>query len=309
VEKPLFYSVTLREREGAFEVVSERFEELDRWGNDPIEVPWFERDGWTGHVHSKTISLDSPERFPNLPPSRSVLSMLGGSANISGNLPRLEGFAEQVEILAFYRDWVFGSNSAIRDIQAAGLDSYKLAADLSNLAQVLKAWRDRGNQTVFDRLIEMLRKFYEPVKDVDTELLGTHLRLMIKEDGLNSRTPASRLSDGTLRWLTLLIILLDPAPPPVICIDEPELGLHPDIIPTLADLLRDASTRTQLILTTHSQSLVECFSDDPESVCVCEKADGATEIKRLEADRLKVWLSDYSLGQLWASGQIGGNRW
>jgi hypothetical protein len=54
---------------------------------------------------------------------------------------------------------------------------------------------------------------------------------------------------------------------------------------------------------------VECFSDDPESVCVCEKFDGATEIKRLEADRMKVWLEKYSLGQLWSSGEIGGNRW
>lgn len=309
VEKPFSYSVTLRAREGSFEVASERFEELYRWENDPIQTPWFERDGWTGHVHCTTISKDSPERFPSLLPSRSVLSMLGGAANIGGHLPQMREFAEKIELFTFYIDWVFGSGSEIRDIQGAGLDSYRLASDSSNLAQVLKAWRDRGDQNVFDRLIELLRKFYEPVKDVDTELLGTHLRLMIKEDGLSSRTPASRLSDGTLRWLMLLIVLLDPAPPPVICIDEPELGLHPDMIPTLADLLRDASTRTQLVVTTHSQSLVECFSDDPESVCVCEKVEGATQIRRLEADRMKVWLKDYSLGQLWASGQIGGNRW
>jgi predicted ATPase len=81
------------------------------------------------------------------------------------------------------------------------------------------------------------------------------------------------------------------------------------MIPTLADLLRDASTRTQLILTTHSQSLVECFSDDPESVCVCEKIDGATRIHRLNKESLSSWLEDYSLGQLWAKGEIGGNRW
>jgi predicted ATPase len=211
--------------------------------------------------------------------------------------------------IALYRDWVFGRHSTIRDPKRVGLDSYELAGDSSNLAQVLKALRDRGDQAVFERLVELLRTFYDPIKDVDSELVGTHLRIMVKEEGLGSRTPAERLSDGTLRWLMLLIILLDPAPPPVICIDEPELGLHPDIIPTLADLLRDASTRTQLILTTHSRTLVECFSDDPESVCVCEKIEGATEIRRLEADRMKVWLEKYSLGQLWSSGEIGGNRW
>ena len=225
------------------------------------------------------------------------------------NYQELFYLGQKLAKTVLYCDWVFGRGSEIREPQPVGFDSYRLAGDSINLAQVLKAWRDRGDQAVFDRLIELMRTFYEPVKDVDTELLGTHLRLMVKEDGLSSRTPATRLSDGTLRWLMLLIILLDPAPPPVICIDEPELGLHPDILPTLADLLRDASTRTQLILTTHSRTLVECFSDDPESVCVCEKFDGATEIKRLEADRMKVWLDKYSLGQLWSSGEIGGNRW
>jgi predicted ATPase len=105
------------------------------------------------------------------------------------------------------------------------------------------------------------------------------------------------------------VILLNPTPAPVTCIEEPELGLHPDAIRTLADLLVDASTRTQLIVTTHSTALVDAFSGDPEAVCVCEKVDGATEIKRLEKERMKVWLDDYSLGHLWASGEIGGNRW
>lgn len=308
-EKTVSYSIELRDRENTFEVVTERFRELNRWENDPIETPWFERDGWTGHIHDANLQPDSPERFPSLPTDRSVLSVPSGATLILQRVPKIRELAEMVERIAFYRDWVFGSSSEVRDVQPAGLDSYKLANDSSNLAQVLKAWRDRGDQAVFDQLIELLRKFYEPVKDVDTELLGTHLRLMVKEDGLNSRTPATRLSDGTLRWLMLLIILLDPAPPPIICIDEPELGLHPDAIHTLADLLVEAATRTQLIVTTHSTALVDAFSGDPEAVCVCEKVDGATEIKRLEKERMKVWLDDYSLGHLWASGEIGGNRW
>lgn len=308
-EKTVSYSIELRDRENTFEVVTERFEELNRGENDPIKTPWLDRDGWTGQIHDANLQLDSPERFPSLPPNRSVLSMFSGAANISGHVPQIQEFAEKVESFAVHRDWVFGSGSQIRDIQAAGLDSYRLAGDLSNLAQVLKAWRDRGDQAVFYRLIEMLRRFYEPVKDVDTELLGTHLRIMIKEDGLNSRTPASRLSDGTLRWLMLLIVLLDPTPPPVTCIDEPELGLHPDAIHTLADLLVEASTRTQLIVTTHSDALLDAFTDTPEVVCVCEKVEGSTVIQRLDKEHLKVWLDQYSLGKLWMSGEIGGNRW
>ena len=112
------------------------------------------------------------------------------------------------------------------------------------------------------------------------------------------------------------MILLNPTPAPVTCIEEPELGLHPDIIPTLGDLLRDASTRTQLILTTHSRTLVECFTETPEVICVCEKEEGSTVIRRLKEDDLKEWLQeyangdmDYSLGNLWSRGHIGGNRW
>lgn len=83
--------------------------------------------------------------------------------------------------------------------------------------------------------------------------------------------PATRLSDGTLRYLCLLAILCDPDPPPLICIEEPELGLHPDVLPKLADHLLAASKYTQLIVTTHSDVLVDAMSETPESIVVCEK--------------------------------------
>ena len=122
-------------------------------------------------------------------------------------------------------------------------------------------------------------------------------------------TSARRLSDGTLRFLSLLAILLDPSPPPVIVIEEPELGLHPDTLPVLRDLLIDASRRTQLIVTTHSITLVDSFTETPEVILVCDRREGATRIERLDAEQVKAWLADGSLGQLWVSGQIGGTRW
>jgi predicted ATPase len=121
--------------------------------------------------------------------------------------------------------------------------------------------------------------------------------------------PATRLSDGTLRYLCLLAILCDPTPPPLICIEEPELGLHPDILPKMADLLVAASERTQLIVTTHSDILVDALTERPETVVVCEKHDGQTEMRRLKKDELAKWLDKYRLGQLWIDGQLGGTRW
>lgn len=94
----------------------------------------------------------------------------------------------------------------------------------------------------------------------------------------------------------------------ITCIEEPELGLHPDVIPDIADLLIAASKRTQLVVTTHSDILIDALTDLPESVIVCEKRKGATHLRRLEREDLKPWLERYRLGELWSKGEIGGNR-
>jgi len=314
--RSILFSISLWEAGGSFGVAEERFVEV-KAGEvaDAASSNAFDRSSWEHERENsdRSTGLLRPIMTAPVPQKlnyeRSVLSQLGQVSDIATRWPRMYELASDFERITCYRDWIFGKESKSRQLRPVGLDSYHLAADSSNVAQVLKAMRDRGNAATFDRLIDRMKSFYGPVKDVDTELVGTHLRIMIKEEGLSSRTPAERLSDGTLRWLNLLIILLDPTPPPVICIDEPELGLHPDILPTLADLLRDASTRTQLIITTHSRSFLDAFTETPDAVCICEKVDGSTVIQRLEAERLKVWLDKYSLGKLWTSGEIGGNRW
>ena len=100
--------------------------------------------------------------------------------------------------------------------------------------------------------------------------------------------PATRLSDGTVRYLCLLAILCDPEPPPLIGIEEPELGLHPDILPKIADLLMAASERTQLIVTTHSEILVDALTERPGAVVVCEKYEGQSTLRRPDPDALAV---------------------
>ena len=92
-------------------------------------------------------------------------------------------------------------------------------------------------------------------------------------------------------------------------IEEPDLGLHPDLIPTVAELLVDASRRTQLVVTTHSRTLIDSLSDHPSSVVVCEQEDGESRFERLDGDLLKVWLDEFSLGKVWSMGELGGNRW
>ena len=119
-----------------------------------------------------------------------------------------------------------------------------------------------------------------------------------------------RLSDGTLKFLCLLAVLLGTEPPPLICIEEPEVGLHPEAIQIVAEALVDASERTQLIVTTHSEALVDALSESPEDVLVTERDfDNGTQFRRLERKQLALWLERYSLGGLWRKGELGGNRW
>jgi predicted ATPase len=102
-------------------------------------------------------------------------------------------------------------------------------------------------------------------------------------------------------------MLCHPSPPPLICIEEPELGLHPDILPTVAELLVEASKRSQIIVTTHSDVLISGLTDYPESVLVCEREISGTQMRRLKKEQLDEWLKKYRLGELWRMGEIGGN--
>ena len=85
--------------------------------------------------------------------------------------------------------------------------------------------------------------------------------------------------------------------------------MHPDALPIIAEMLIEASKRVQIVVTTHSQTLVSALSEIPEAVLVCERGENGTEMSRLDPERLKTWLEDYSLGDIWRMGEIGGNRW
>jgi predicted ATPase len=220
--------------------------------------------------------------------------------------PELTYLNEQFSRIRLYREWNLGRYTPPRMPQKTDLPNDFLLEDCSNLGMVFNQLKKLiGTQ----KIISKLQKFYEPVEEVDIDLTGGTVQIFFREKGLNRSISATRLSDGTLRYLCLLTILLHPSPPPLICIEEPELGLHPDILPAIAELLIEASQRTQLIITTHSEALVSALSEIPESILVCDRDDKGTSMKRLELDNLKDWLNNYSLGDLWRMGEIGGNRW
>jgi predicted ATPase len=117
---------------------------------------------------------------------------------------------------------------------------------------------------------------------------------------------ASSLSDGSLRFIALATLFLQPEEyrPTLILVDEPELGLHPYAIETLAALIRQAAIKTQVIVSTQSSLLLDHF--EPEDVLIADRLQGSTQLTRPDPERLKSWLKDYSLGQLWEKNEISG---
>ena len=154
---------------------------------------------------------------------------------------------------------------------------------------------------------EKMRELNEDARGIYFNVAHGAVEVALQEEG-GRAIPASRMSDGMLNWLFLLTVLLDPKPPALVCIDEPETGLHMDSFPALAELLREASARTQIVITTHSDMLVDHFTHDPEAVVVCDKVDGVTRMKRLCAADFQEWKEE-GLGMAWVSGAVGGKRW
>jgi predicted ATPase len=220
--------------------------------------------------------------------------------------PEISSLAKELAKIKIYRDWALGRETPMRKPVNVDITNDFVEDDCSNLPLMLNQIEYLGKKTA---LLEQLRLFYNNVEDYTVTLHGGTAQLFFRESGLNGLIPATRLSDGSLRYLFLLCILLHPSPPPVICIDEPELGLHPDILPTVGRLLVEASERCQLIVTTHSPALIDSLSHMPECVLVAEKDGAESTIIRLDKEELAPWLERYRLGELWQRGDIGGNIW
>ena len=130
------------------------------------------------------------------------------------------------------------------------------------------------------------------------------IRLLWQQQNSDYALWPSQLSDGSIRFICLTTALLQPDPPSTIIIDEPELGLHPYAITLLGSLMRSASTRMQIIVSTQSVPLLNEFSID--DLIVVEREEGVSIFKRLDESDFQMWLEDYSVGELWEKNVLGG---
>lgn len=185
-------------------------------------------------------------------------------------------------------------------------DNRFLRADAGNLAAFLYRLR-KMNPDYFENIEGTIRQaapFFRRFKLEPDALNPEKIRLEWEEHGSDTYFGPAALSDGTLRFICLSTLLLQPALPSLILIDEPELGLHPAAIQVLAGLLQSVATRTQLIVATQSVTLINQLL--PEHVWIVDREEGQSVFRHLKEADMSSWLEDYSLGELWEKNILGG---
>ena len=225
--------------------------------------------------------------------------------------------------LAGWRIYHFHDTSPSSPIKRTGdlHDNRFLRPDGANLAAFLYRLREGANRRrrkrrrsqkprtayrIIRDTVRLAAPFFEDFQLQPLALNEDKIRLEWRHRESGAYFDAASLSDGTLRFIALATLLLQPVSlrPSVILLDEPELGLHPYAITLLASMVKQASVDTQIILATQSPILLDYF--DPEDVLVADRVDGATQFTRLDSEQLTEWLADYSLGQLWEKNELGG---
>jgi predicted ATPase len=182
----------------------------------------------------------------------------------------------------------------------------RLSSDGSNLTQVLSTLKIDDKKS-FNKIEDALRSVNPNFKGFDFRPFGTNFEMLLDEIGLNQSIHISKISDGTLRYICLMAILISPNKG-FICIDEPETGLHPDMLYNIAHAVREASETSTVIVSTHSSQFLNYFNID--EVLVFEKDElNATQVYQYSENDFKDWYETFQVGNMWRQGDIGGNRY
>jgi len=197
------------------------------------------------------------------------------------------------------------SNSPIKQSSQIN-DNRFLRFDGSNIASFLYML-EKKHPIVYKRIIGTIRTiapFFDQFMIEGLILDEEMVQLDWKEMGSDKYFGPHQLSDGSIRMIALITLLLQPNPPSTIIIDEPELGLHPAAIGLLAELIKQVSKKSQVIISTQSVTLINHF--EPKDLIIVEREDQQTVLKKLDEDECVKWIGEYSLGDVWEKNILGG---
>jgi predicted ATPase len=254
----------------------------------------------------ETVSFWDQSRFSHA--LREHVAATGLEAGISSNDVRIAWYVRKH--LASWLIYHFHDTSVNAPLRATAQvnDNRFLRPDGANLPAFLYLLKQQHPDSYeqIRRTVRLAAPFLDDFILEPQELNPETMRLEWRHVASDAFFDVSSLSDGTLRFIALATLLLQPRAcrPSVILVDEPELGLHPAAITLLAALIKQAAAETQTIVSTQSPLLLDHF--DPGDVLVADRVAGATQLSRLDPERLAAWLEDYSLGQLWEKNEIGG---
>lgn len=258
-------------------------------------------DGFTFTTEKTHFKGDSVTKTP-------VLGAGHLESKLKENKDSISSFC--YESISSWKVFHFHDTSDTATVKRAGAvhDNEYLRSDAGNLAAYLLKLK-QSQPDIYTQICKTVRlavPFFDGFVLKPTQLSSgeEQIRLLWKQIDSDYPMWPSQLSDGSIRFICLVTALLQPKPPSTLIIDEPELGLHPYAITLLGALLRSASKRMQVIVSTQSVPLLNEF--ELEDLLVVERENGASTFKRLDSKELEVWLDDYSVGELWEKNILGG---
>ena len=286
----------------SYRVENERLTQSQR-SQDGLESPavkLLERTGKQAVIFGETEQIFStPDDF--FVEEESLLSVASGPFTNNHLIPP---FQKWLSSIAVYHDVTTGKDAPIRLPAIARMEK-RVDPDGQNLISVLHTLYTGDRDFKRDINSAMQAAFGDDFEElVFPPASDQRIQMRIRWKSLKREQSEAELSDGTLRFLFLLTVLASPSPAPVIAIDEPETGLHPSMLPLIAEYAIDASTRSQVILTTHSPNFLNAFAGTIPTTTVAKWENGETQLKTIQGDELNYWLKEYSLGSLFKSGEL-----
>ena len=243
--------------------------------------------------------LEAPEK--SFPEDETLLSVATGPFIFNATIPV---YQRRIAGWSIYQNLQTNPGAPIRHAAVARRDM-KVDSHGENLVPVLHTLYSSNREFERDVDSAMTAAFgKEFEKLVFPPAADQRIQMRVRWKSLHREQSAADLSDGTLRFLFLLAVLANPDPPSLIAIDEPETGLHPAMLPIVAEYAIQASTRTQVILATHSASFLDAFGKYAPTTTVVESIDGQTRLSVQDGNELAYWLKHYTLGELYRSGQL-----
>jgi predicted ATPase len=246
---------------------------------------------WEG---DNTVPVDPSRNPPEAETALSTVSALWPH-------PTPYEFQQYLKAWAVHRDLRVDEETGLRR-SAANRKETRIAYNGHNLIPVLNTlYATDTRETIDNSMAAAFPDDYGELVFRDTE--PGRVQMYVRRKHSKREDSAMDLSDGTLRYLLLVAILATPDPPPLIAIDEPEVGLHPSMLPLVAELAAEAAERTQVILSTHSSELLDAFDEDLPFTTVFKWEEDHTELKTIGGDELKNWVKNYSLSRFAFSGE------